>query len=78
MALSVIHPPIYMHRTDVCRWVCRNFANGMNTLWDWVFAVVYIACFIIVGMLTIGFRLLADKDSRYPFANKEMERFDPR
>jgi hypothetical protein len=28
MALSVIIL-LYMHRTDVCRWVCRNFAEGI-------------------------------------------------
>jgi hypothetical protein len=50
----------------------------MITLWDWLFAVIYIACFILVGMLTIGFRLLADKNSAYPFALEEMARFYPR
>ena len=59
-------------------YLAEVYSKGMITLWDWVFAVVYIACFIIVGMLTIGFRLLADKDSRYPFASEEMERFEPR
>ena len=54
------------------------YSKSMITLWDWVFAVVYIAGFIVVGMLTIGFRLLADKDSLYPFAPEEMARFDPR
>jgi hypothetical protein len=54
------------------------YSKGMITLWDWVFAVVYIACFIVVGMLTIGFRVLADKNSAYAFAREEMKRFDPR
>ena len=54
------------------------YSKGVITLWDWVFAVVYIACFIVVGMLTIGFRLLGDKNSPYSFAREEMERFDAR
>ena len=54
------------------------YSKSMITLSDWVFAVVYIACFIVVGMLTIGFRLLADKNSAYPFAPEEMARFDRR
>jgi hypothetical protein len=36
------------------------------------------ACFIIVGMRRIGYGLLADKNSAYPFAPDEMERFDRR
>jgi hypothetical protein len=43
---------------------------------DWLFAVVYIGCFIVIGMNKIGHTLLADKDSPYPFAPEEMERFD--
>jgi hypothetical protein len=34
------------------------------------------ACFVGIGMVAIGFNLLADKDSPYPFAPAEMERFD--
>jgi hypothetical protein len=51
-------------------------SKGMITLWDWVFAAVYIACFIVVGMLTVGFRLLADKESPNPFSPEEMAQFD--
>jgi hypothetical protein len=32
--------------------------------------------FVIVGMVAIGFNLMADKDSPYPFAPEEMQRFD--
>lgn len=44
------------------------------TRWDWLFAVVYIGCFIVIGM--IGHTLLADEDSPYPFAPEETEGFD--
>jgi hypothetical protein len=72
VAVVLGHVPLGIwYLVEVC-------SKSMITLWDWAFAVVYIACFIVVGMLTVGFRLLADKDSRYPFASEEMERFDPR
>ena len=50
-------------------------SKGMITIWDWVFAVAYMAIFIGVGTLRIGYGLLADEDSAYPFAPEEMERF---
>jgi hypothetical protein len=50
----------------------------MISLWDWVFAMAYMACFIGLGMLKIGYGLLAGKDSAYPFSLEEMERWDRR
>jgi hypothetical protein len=47
----------------------------MITIWDGVFAVAYMATFIGVGMMRIGYGLLADEDSAYEFAPEEMERF---
>ena len=43
---------------------------------NWFAAIVYMACFMGIGMMTIGCRLLADENSPYPFARAEMERFD--
>jgi hypothetical protein len=43
-----------------------------------VFAAAYIAGVIVIGMRRIGYGLLADKNSAYPFAPDEMERFDRR
>ena len=54
------------------------YSKGMITLWDWVFAVAYIVIFIGIGMKKIGYGILADKNSLYPFAPEEMERFDRR
>lgn len=53
------------------------YSKGTMTLRDWLFAAVYIGCFIVIGMTKIGHTLLAHKDSPYPFAADEMERFDP-
>jgi len=50
-------------------------SKGMVTLWDWVFAIAYMAFFMGAGMKTIGYGLLADEDSAYPFAPEELERF---
>jgi len=52
------------------------YSKSTVTLGDWGFAVVYLGCFIGVVMQLIGFRILAAKDSPYPFAPEEMERFD--
>lgn len=54
------------------------YSNGIVTLWDWVFAVAYIACVAFIGMKAIGYGLLARKDSSYPFSPEEMERWDRR
>jgi hypothetical protein len=45
---------------------------------DWVLAIPYLALFIGVGMRVIGYGLLADQNSAYPFASEEMERFGRR
>jgi hypothetical protein len=43
-----------------------------------VFAIAYLAVFIVVGMLRIGDGILADEDSAYSFAAEAMERFERR
>lgn len=45
---------------------------------DWVFAILYVALFIVVGVLKVGYGVLADETSAYPFAPEEMERFGRR
>jgi hypothetical protein len=44
--------------------------------WNWGIAVVCMAFFSGVVMVRIGFGFLADKNSPYPFAPEEIERFD--
>jgi hypothetical protein len=51
-------------------------SEGMITVLDWLFAIAYLACCVGVGMKKMGYGILADKDSAYPFAPEEMERFD--
>lgn len=70
VAVMLGHVPLGIwYLVEVC-------TNGKITVWDWVFGAAYIACFIVVGMRLIGFRLLVDKNSPYPFAPEEMDRFD--
>jgi hypothetical protein len=45
---------------------------------DWAFAILYMAAFMAVGMMKVGYGLLADENSAYPFAPEEMERFGRR
>jgi hypothetical protein len=52
------------------------YSKGTVTLWDWGLAIVYLGGFIGLVMQLIGFRILAAKDSPYPFAPEEMERFN--
>lgn len=52
------------------------YSRGTVSLWDWVWAAVLMGCFVGIGMVAIGFNLLADKESPYPFAPEETERFD--
>ena len=54
------------------------YSKGMITLWDWGFAVAYMGCFMRIGFMLVGYRLLADRDSLYPFAPEEMGRFNRR
>lgn len=54
------------------------YSKGPISVRDWVFAVVMVACFIGIGMVAIGFNLMADKHSEYPFAPEEMERWNRR
>jgi hypothetical protein len=57
-------------------YLAEIYSKGTIPGLDWVLAFIYIACFIVVGMLIIAFRVLADRDSPYPFAPEEMNRFD--
>ncbi len=50
-------------------------SKSILTLWDWLFAALYLAGFVVVGMNAVGYMILADKDSPYPFSPEEMERF---
>ncbi len=71
-AVVLGHVPLglwYLHEVQI---------RGIITVWDLVFAVVYMAVFIVVGMLKVGYGFLADEDSVYPFAPEEMERFERR
>jgi len=59
-------------------YLVEAYSKSTVTPWDWVLGLIYLGCFIGVVMQLIGFRLLAAKDSPYPFAPEEMERFDRR
>ena len=46
-------------------WYLREVQiRGIITVWDWVFAIAYMAVFIVVGMLKIGYGILSDEDLR--------------
>ena len=51
--------------------------QGMAQWWDWLLAIIYIGWFVGIVMQVIGFRVLADPESPYPFTSEEMNRNDP-
>jgi len=51
------------------------YSQGAIPLLDWGLALIYTASFVVVGMFFIGFHVLADKNSPYPFTSEEMKRF---
>lgn len=57
-------------------YLAEVYSRGIITLWDWGFAVAYMALFMGVGMLKIGYGILAGENSPYPFAPEEIERFN--
>jgi hypothetical protein len=50
-------------------------ARGIIDRWDWAFAVVYMVGFMAIIMQWLGYRVLVDRDSPYPFSPEEMARF---
>ena len=50
--------------------------QGLLHWFDWIFGVLYVAAFAGILMQYIGFHLLADRTSPFPFAPDEMTRFD--
>ena len=52
------------------------YSKGLVSGWDWLFGVLTLVAFIGVVMLKLGYGLLADKNTRYPFEPWEMARWD--
>jgi Protein of unknown function with HXXEE motif len=57
-------------------YIIEVYRRGMITPLDWVFAVVYMALFMGLGMMKIGYGTLAHEDSPYPFTPEELNRFN--
>jgi len=53
-------------------------AQGLASVWDWVFGVAYMLAFQLVCLMKMTYTWLADRDSPYAFADEEMRRFDVR
>ena len=51
-------------------------SNNMVTTNDWIFAVLYLAFFMVVIYNGLFYKLLVDKNSPYPFTQEEMNRFN--
>jgi hypothetical protein len=56
-------------------YIVEVYSRGMIRGQDWVFAVIYLVGFMAIVMKWLGYVVLVDKDSPYPFAPEEMARF---
>lgn len=54
------------------------YSHQTVPLWNWAAGFGYFAFFSVVLIMWVGFTLLTDKDSPYPFTPEEMERWDRR
>ena len=52
------------------------YNEGIMDWWQWLFGIVYGAAVIGISFRVIGYGILQDKNSPYPFAAEEMSRFD--
>jgi hypothetical protein len=51
-------------------------AQGLASVWDWVFGIAYMLAFQYVFLFKLTFVWLADLNSPYAFADEEMRRFN--
>ena len=49
----------------------KNLIGG----WDWLIGVAYFVAFFVMSLGVLTYIVLADRDSRYPFAPEEMNRW---
>ena len=54
------------------------YSHQTVPLWNWAAGFGYLVFFSAVLIMWVGFTLLTDKDSPYPFTPEEMERWDRR
>ena len=52
------------------------YGQGVISRWDWLFGVLTLVAFVGVVMLRLGYGLMADKKTRYPFEPWEMARWN--
>jgi len=50
--------------------------QGLVNGWDWLFGVLMLAAFVGGIMLRLGYGLMSDKNTRYPFEPWEMARWN--
>jgi Protein of unknown function with HXXEE motif len=51
-------------------------SRGVVSGWQWLFGALLLAAFVGVIMLGLGYGLMADKNTRYPFEPREMNRWN--
>lgn len=62
-------PTVALGHIPLGSWyLVQAYQQGLITGWDWLFPVLYMAFFIGVIMMRIGYGLLSPRNSKHPFA----------
>jgi Protein of unknown function with HXXEE motif len=66
---------VFLHIPIGAYYIYYIISNGLSSGWDWIIAIVYMIIVVGVVVNKMTYDWLADKNSKYPFAEEEMERF---
>ena len=66
---------VFLHIPIGAYYIYYIISNGLSSGWDWIIAIVYMIIVVGVVVNKMTYDWLADKNSKYPFAKDEMERF---
>ena len=66
---------VFLHIPIGAYYIYYILSNGLSSGWDWLIAFVYMIIILRVVLMKLTYDWLADKNSKYVFAEEEMERF---
>lgn len=66
---------VFLHIPIGTYYIYYIVSNGLSSGWDWLIAIVYLIIIVAIVLNKLTYDWLADKNSKYPFAEEEMERF---
>jgi Protein of unknown function with HXXEE motif len=66
---------VFLHIPIGAYYIYYILSNGLSSGWDWIIAFVYMIIILRVVLMKLTYDWLADKNSKYVFAEEEMKRF---